>query len=347
MHSATGEVGVVQRLRRTLADARLEPHPHILAGFSGGADSLALLAALRELERLGLLRLTALHVDHGIRETSSSEAGAVAEVAASLGVPCEIWTIDPAALDRHRGVGPEEALRRERYRAFAATAARLGTDVVATGHHQRDQAETVLLHLLRGAGLHGVSGMRPLSTLTVPWWDGPGDRRTIRLWRPLLDEPVDVLRSFAESQDLPIVEDPSNDDSLFRRNAIRNEVLPVLEAVMPGSVANIARFAHLAAEDDHALDALATALVNDAPEEAALPLAFVAQQPVALQRRVLRTWVLARIPHLELSSQRVEALRRACLRAEGGKRIQLGAGWTGVIQRGTLTLEHERVHRGE
>ncbi|MGB3304685.1 MAG: tRNA lysidine(34) synthetase TilS [Thermomicrobiales bacterium] len=341
MRSATGEVGVVQRLRRTLADARFAPHPHILAGFSGGADSLALLAALRELERLGLLRLTALHVDHGIRETSSSEALVVAGVAASLDVPCEIWTIDPAALARHRGVGPEEALRRERYRAFATVAARLGTDIVATGHHQRDQAETVLLHLLRGAGLHGVSGMRPWSELAIPWWDEPGDRRTIRLWRPLLDEPADVLRMFAESQHLPIIEDPSNDDSLYRRNAIRNEVLPVLEAVMPGSVANIARFAGLAAEDDDALDALAADLVDRAPDRDALPLALVAQQPVALQRRVLRTWVLARIPRLELSSQRVEALHRACLRGEGGKRIQLGEGWTGVIERSNLTLDRE------
>jgi len=342
MHSATGEVGVVQRLRQALADARFEPCPHILAGFSGGADSLALLAALRELERLGLLRVTALHVDHGIRETSSSEALAVAEVAASLGVPCQIWTIDPAALERHRGVGPEEALRRERYRAFAMVAERLGTGIVATGHHQRDQAETVLLHLLRGAGLRGVSGMRPLSELTIPWWDEPGQRRTIRLWRPLLDEPVDVLRTFAESQHLPIIEDLSNHESVYRRNAIRNEVLPLLEAVIPGSVANIARFSHLAAEDNDALDALATAPVDGAPDNAALPLALVVQQPVALQRRVLRTWVLARIPQLELSSQRIEALRKACLRGgEGGKRIQLGDGWTGVIRRGSLTLDRE------
>lgn len=341
MRITPGEVGVVQRLRQTLADARFEPRPHILAGFSGGADSLALLVALRELDRLGLLCVTALHVDHGIRETSSSEARTVAEIAASLDVQCEIWTIDPTALARHQGVGPEEALRRERYRAFAETAARLGTDIVATGHHQRDQAETVLLHLLRGAGLHGVSAMRPLSELTIPWWDEPGQRQTIRLWRPLLDEPVDALRALAESQHLPIIEDPSNHESVYRRNAIRNEVLPVLEAVMPGAVANIAGFARLAAEDDDALDALATALVDGVPDKAALSLALVTQQPVALQRRVLRTWILARIPQLELSSQRVEALRRACLRGEGGKRIQLGAGWTGVIQRGTLTLEHE------
>ena len=335
------DVGIVQRLRRTLSNADLGDHPHVLVGFSGGADSLALLVALRALERIDLVQLTAVHVDHGVRETSEGEARQVMALADGLGVRCELWSVVAEDLARHRGVGVEEALRRERYRAFAEVASRVGAGLVATAHHQRDQAETVLLHLLRGSGLHGASGMRALTELVVPWWDDPGmPARPLRMWRPLLEEPVDALREVVRKLGVPVIDDPSNDDSRFRRNAIRHEILPALERVMPGAVANLARFATLATADEDVLDAISAQSFSNVvgPD---LRRSVIRDLPIGMQRRVLRRWVLSVAPRLELSSQRVEALRLAAIGREGALKIQLGGGWVVVTVKDLLLLERE------
>lgn len=338
------DVGIVQRLRRTLADAGLGERPHVLVGFSGGTDSLALLVSLRALVRLDLLQMTAVHVDHGVRGTSAVEARQVVAVADTLDVRCTLWTVAADDLARHRGVGVEEALRRERYRAFSEVASRVGAKVVATAHHQRDQAETVLLHLLRGSGLHGSLGMRALTELVVPWWDDPGmSPRPLRVWRPLLEEPVDALREVVQDLGVPVIVDPSNDDPRFRRNAIRHEVLPVLERTVPGAVANLAGFAILAAADDDVLDAIMLKTLHGAAAGPDLRRSMIRDLPIGLQRRVLRRWVLDVAPRLELSSQRVEALRRATCGREGGVRIQLGGGWEVSIARDLLRLEQARA----
>lgn len=336
------DVGIVQRLRRTLSNTDLGNHPHVLVGFSGGTDSLALLVSLCALERIDLLQLTAVHVDHGVRGTSAVEAQQVIAVAETFGVRCELWTVAADDLERHQGVGVEDALRRERYRAFAEVASRVGAVVVATAHHQRDQAETVLLHLLRGSGLQGASGMRELTELVVPWWDDSGKLpETLRVWRPLLEEPVEVLREVVQRVGIPAIEDPSNHDSRFRRNAIRHEVLPVLERVMPGAVANLAGFAMLATADEDVLDGISEQSLRDAVAGPDLQRSAIRDLPVGLQRRVIRRWVLGVAPRLELSSQRVEALRLAAIGREGGLRIQLGSGWMVVMAKDLLRMERE------
>jgi tRNA(Ile)-lysidine synthase TilS/MesJ len=109
-------------------------------------------------------------------------------------------------------VGREEALRRERYRIFADVVSSLDDAVLVLAHQQGDQAETVLLHLTRGAGIRGAAGMRSLATMRVPWWDDGNveDGVVLTVWRPLLAEPAGVVRAYAESLGLPIAEDSSN-----------------------------------------------------------------------------------------------------------------------------------------
>src|SRR5215211_2344568 len=121
-------------------------------------------------------------------------------------------------------------------------------------HHQEDQAETVLLHLLRGGGVHGAAGMAERSPMPFPRPEPPGDisHQNVDnepwLWRPLLSEPRDVIEAYVAKLGLVPVEDPSNDDTTLRRNVMRLEVLPVLEAHFPGAAAALARYADLAAE---------------------------------------------------------------------------------------------------
>lgn len=336
--------GMLQRVRRSLhalpvaATGDRASVGTVVAAFSGGADSLALVVLLKELERLGLLRLVAAHVDHQVRPESGDEAAAVAVVAGQLDVAFGWTRIEPEAIARHPGVGLEEAMRRERYRALAAIAAEEGAIAVATGHHRRDQAETVLLHLLRGAGTGGAAGMREVSTLTVPWWSVAEPAMPLTLWRPLLGEDPALLRAMVESRGLPIVEDPSNRSEAFRRNSLRHRVLPLLEAIVPGADGNLASFAARAAEDDDALDAIVEGIIAVLPSAARdrLPRIVLGERPIAIQRRLIRRWVADVAPAVELTADRTEAIRVLAERNEGDKTVQIGGGWSVRLERGDL-----------
>ncbi len=338
------EYGLVQRVRQRLQQTGWPVGASLLVGFSGGADSLALLASLAALRRARLVQLRAVHVDHGLRPTSSTEAATARRTAETLGVECEVVAVDPARLAGHRGVGVEEAARRERYRAFADVAVRRGMDTVVLGHHQADQAETVLLHLARGAGLGGAAGMLSLTTMKVPWWPEVGGiavARELRAWRPLLHESVVEVRTFARSLALSIVDDPSNDDLALRRNAIRHEVLPALERAVPGAVAGLARFAALAAEDDAELDRQSVrAITGDVlTGERGVRRSALAKLPLALRRRVVRLWVAREVPSVELSADRVEAVLRACGHVGGRRTVELGQGAVVVVERDELWID--------
>ncbi|MGC4191398.1 MAG: tRNA lysidine(34) synthetase TilS [Thermomicrobiales bacterium] len=318
----------------SLVDARRPLR--LAAAFSGGADSLALVAVLREFHRLGAVQLTAIHVDHGVRPESGAEAATVAEVGRRLGVDLLTVAIDPDALARHQGVGLEEAMRRERYRVLATIAGDLGAQVIVTGHHRRDQAETVLLHLLRGAGLRGVAGIREVSEIGVPWWPDAGTSTRMLLWRPLLGEDPEALRAVGESLGVPIVEDPSNRSEVYRRNAVRHRVLPLLEELFPGAETNLAAFAQRAAGDDDALDAIAIAALGDAGRR--LERTRLIGQSSAVQRRMVRHWVEGEVPDAELTFDRTEAIRELTGRNQGGKTVEIGSGWRVSLRRGVLVL---------
>jgi tRNA(Ile)-lysidine synthase len=304
---------------------------------------LALLAALAALGRAGLIAVRAVHVDHGLRPSSAAEATIARGVAERLGVECDVVAVDAERLASHVGVGLEEAARRERWWAFADAAAVHGAAALALGHHQRDQAETVLLHLARGAGLAGATGMLSLTTMRVPWWLEAGSvgdiTRTIQVWRPLLDEPVGEVRAFAENLRLPIVEDPSNDDLALRRNAVRHQVLPALERAIPGATAGLARFAALAAEDEVELDRQAFALLEGCVVGSGLRRAALMALPVALRRRVVREWLATECPSVEVSADRVEAVLRVLERPGGRRTVELGQGVTLVVEKNEMRLQ--------
>lgn len=333
------EAGLVQRLRRSMVALGGDAPPRVLVGFSGGADSLALVGALASLRRTSPFRVSALHVDHGVRAGSAVEAEQVRVSGEQLGVEVVVHRIDAGRLASHGGVGREEALRRERYLAFAEAIRTGGFDVVALAHHQRDQAETVLLHLLRGAGLRGASGMREVSTITVPWWDSEVEPVEARLWRPFLAEPVDEVRRYASGLGVPIVEDESNTDSSYRRNAIRHEVLPVLEGVAPGATINLARFAGLAAADDDLLDSLAADVLAGLADASRLTREVLLGAPAALRRRVVHGWLRGRVPAgLEISLNRIEEVVRT-IEVKGPERvIQLGEGVSVRVAREGATV---------
>ncbi len=331
--SGRGNHGLEQR---TLAGLRQVgpslPAGPLVVGFSGGPDSLALLLILGQIRSLLDRDLLAIHVDHRLRPDSGLDAARAEELAADLGVPLHVERLEPGLAGRHPGVGIEEAARRERYRAGATFVGAVGGSLV-TGHHADDQAETVLLHLLRGSGGAGAGGMRAVTSLMVPWWDSSPIRPPTRLTvvRPLLDTRRSEIGDYLATRrpDLRPVEDPTNRSDRYRRNAVRHHLLPEAERIVPGSVEALNRFARIAAEESDLLDVIAgTALIAATDPARRLSRSVLAVQPVAIARRVLRGWLLANAPGLELSLERVEALRELAGGDDSRWSIEVGAGFT-------------------
>jgi tRNA(Ile)-lysidine synthase len=181
----------------------------VLVGVSGGADSVALLTSLLALAPAWQLRLHVLHVDHRLRPDSAADAEFVRVLAARLGVPVEVTVVDVG------GGSVEAAARAVRYAALAAGADRVGATRIALGHTADDQAETVLMRLLEGAGVRGLAGIPPVRG---------------RIIRPLIEARHRDAVAACEAARLPWLEDPSNDDPKFFRNRVRHELLPLLGA---------------------------------------------------------------------------------------------------------------------
>lgn len=232
------------RVPETVAAAlepTLAPGAHVLLGLSGGVDSVALLAVLAELGATMRFSLRALHVNHGISPNAPRWAEFCADICRRLGVPLQVVAAD---LTPYRSFGLEGAARRARY----AILAREDADFIVLAHHRDDQAETLLLQLLRGAGLAGLAGM-PAERL-LP------DSRT-RVLRPLLKASRADIEAFARERGLTWIEDESNADLLRQRNFLRHRVLPLIEQQYPSARETIARAAAHLGEADALLGDLA------------------------------------------------------------------------------------------
>ncbi|WP_373049328.1 tRNA lysidine(34) synthetase TilS [Vulgatibacter sp.] len=271
--AAPGELAAT--LVRQLRAFRLPGGSEVVVAFSGGADSLGLLALLARLPGAERPRLQAIHVDHGLRPTAADEAVAALEAARRLGVEARVIRVELTG----RG-GVEAAARRARYRALAGAAA--GRPIL-TAHTLDDQAETVLLRLARGSGVRGAGGIRPRTQL------GGG-----LVLRPLLGVRRAALHAFVRSLGLDPVEDPSNRDVRFGRNRLRAEVVPLLEAIAPAAVPALARFSELARADERYLaQRAAKAAARIELPDGALDAGRLGRLPLALRRRIVRARIEA------------------------------------------------------
>jgi len=260
------------------AMAAFEPaHLPLAVGFSGGADSTALLAACASAWPGQVL---AFHVHHGLQAAADDFERHCAAVCGRLGVPLVVHRVDA----RHaRGDSPEDAARRARYDAFAAMA-RMDTalgaiESIVLGHHADDQVETLLLALSRGAGLPGLAAM-----------PAHARRNGLDIYRPLLAVPGADIRAWLAGLDLPWIEDPTNEDERYTRNRIRAVLLPALAQTFPQFRATFARSIGHAAQAQELLGELAAqdlAVVGNPPRIAALQALSRARQA-----NVLRHWLM-------------------------------------------------------
>ncbi|NIT34994.1 MAG: tRNA lysidine(34) synthetase TilS [candidate division Zixibacteria bacterium] len=256
----------------------LPPGVSILVAASGGADSTALLRCLHALAGGERWRLAVAHLDHALRPESADDAAFVRRQVASLGLPFFDARVEVRSLPSCAGRSPEEGARLAR-RSFLRRAARtFGADAVALGHTLDDQAETVLLNLTRGAGTLGLAAMPPAADIFV---------------RPLLARSRAEILTYLDELGAPWREDPTNRDPTFLRNWFRLEVLPALEARMPGVRASFASLAAGARAEAAALERRTAVLmsrlvIDSGRDEVRLAASFPAALPDALRGRAVR-----------------------------------------------------------
>ena len=274
--------GFVQRIHRFITQHQMiQPKETVLVGVSGGVDSLALLYALHTLRRQLDCQLHVAHLDHGFREDSAGDAVYVAEQADQLGLPISSMRVDVPQLMRDEKFSAEVAARRARYQFYECVSERIGATKIALGHHRGDQAETVLMNLLRGAGASGLKGMLPV--------------RAGKFIRPLLTFSRKEIEDFAAQLGLEPRRDATNYQLDYLRNRVRLELIPALERAYNSNIQNVLNQTAelLQAESDY-LDALAHDafqvcwIESDTPDTVALNRRLFREYHLALRRRILR-----------------------------------------------------------
>ena len=298
MPSLPPEIAEIRLAVRT-ALADLPDGATVLVALSGGADSLALAAAVAfEAPKRGM-RMLSLTVDHALQEGSDVVASTVRERAVALGFDARIAKVDVAGAG-----GPEAAARDARYGALASAARDADASAVLLGHTLDDQAETVLLGLARGSGATSLQGMAPVRE------DDDG-----RKWmRPLLSTRRETTRAFCVASGLDVWDDPHNLDDRFARVRVRERVLPVLEGELgPGIAVALARTAEQLREDAAAFDEMIEETIEDIVEHAeagiSVSVAALAANPAALRNRIIRLVVDSEFGVSLTRSQTLEVAR--------------------------------------
>ena len=208
----------------------------VVAAVSGGADSAALLMVLHALSQEAGFSLSAVHVDHGLRSESAQDAAFVADLCQRIHVPCRIRTV-------HVALPGEDGARQARYEALLAECQYQEADALALAHHRQDQAETVLLHLLRGSGSDGIAGMAECSSRLKP------NGEPLLFWRPFLTVSPARLRAALAEYGMAWREDATNAQDGYLRNYLRHRVLPILEARVPRAQEVMARAARVLSDE--------------------------------------------------------------------------------------------------
>ena len=311
----------------------------VLVAVSGGPDSVTLLHLLYELRDQFALHLEVAHLQHGIRgEEGKEDARFVAALAASLKLPFHLKEIDLPQIKSDAGKGNLEALARvERYRFFAEVVKDRGLAKVAIAHTRDDQAETVMMWFLRGAGKKGLGGMLPLQQLRL----ANGSPDTLTVIRPLLEASKSEILAYLAEKGLAHRIDRSNQDSAFLRNWIRLELMPKIhERVDDGLSSRLGQQAQLFRDEDLFLEEMARKCHDRIHDGTGLSRTVLLGEPKALQRRVLRLWLEQTRGHLRgIDFVHIEALLRLIEEGPAQGRLSIPGGWALVREYENLRLE--------
>lgn len=299
----------------------------LLVGVSGGVDSVCLLHILTALRDKMNFDLHVVHLNHQLRGAESdSDAEYVSRLSRKLGIAA---TIDKRNVQDHQSThrcSLEEAAREIRYAFFSEVAESLGGSIVAVAHTANDQAETILMHLIRGTGLSGLRGMRPLSRWNLP------NNRLLTVIRPILKATREETEAYCNDHELYPHYDSSNRSVEFLRNRIRIEIMPQLLEYNPNIVESLSRMAHIVADDISYLDSeaaqLSESIIEEFPQGILLDNKALSALPPALARHLLRASLRKLLGSLrDIELVHIESIL-STLTQPAGKQLSLPYGLT-------------------
>lgn len=307
----------------------------LLIGLSGGADSVCLFNLLTDISAKRNLKLTAVHVHHGIRGSEADrDAGFAREMAHDRGVDFVLKHVDVPGYVREHGLSEEEAARRLRYEALDEVLAEVGADAIALAHHRDDQTETILMNLFRGTGPVGLMGMRPVSGSRI---------------RPLLFATKKEILDHLEKENITFVEDSTNFEPDHTRNRIRHELIPLMNELYNEAGSRVAAIAddiacwyNFVREKTDEARALADC------EKGTIPREVYLSQPEAVRIEWIREAVAEVIPgRKDVKREHYNAIRELIEDDVSGRKIDLPSGIKAVRTYAGLSLEKSDNEAGE
>jgi tRNA(Ile)-lysidine synthase len=303
----------------------LEHAETVIAAVSGGCDSLCMLYVLHELRAVRRFDLRAAHINHAFRAEADDDARFVAEVCKKLGVRSYTTKVDVARYAKQNGISFETAGREVRYAFFDELMADLPHSVTATAHNANDSAESFMMHLLRGSGLGGLTGISAVRG---------------RIIRPLIERPREEIEAYRKARRLTPREDSTNAEDVYTRNDVRHHVMPPIAE--RGGIEAIARAARLLAEDEAFLRQYTarlaeTYLSDGGGGELTLNAAEFNALPTAVRRRLLRYALNG--AEREIGAAHIESVLSLAQRNRGGKYLRLPGGVTVSLKSGKLIIK--------
>ena len=286
----------------------------LIAGISGGADSVCMLRILEEIKEIINLDIIAVHMEHGIRGAESlRDMEFVRSLCDELDIPLRIYKKDVPAMARQLSMTVEEAGRYLRYEAFDKELRENGADAIAVAHHLNDRAETVLFNMARGSGLKGMSGIAPLRDNVI---------------RPLLNTSRAQIETYLKETGQAYCTDSTNSDTEYSRNGIRAIVLPELERIVTGASEHISRAADELREADEYISSMAAAVYERAVSDKSLFIDVLMEEPPVIRRYVVRL-LLGRMysTHKDLEAVHVDDVLGLCGK-QSGRSVSLPKGVT-------------------
>ena len=278
-------------------------------GVSGGKDSMALLHYLNSISRDLGFEVVAITIDHSIRENSALDSMFVMDYCKQNRIRAYKFKVDVPALAKQKSLSLESAAREARFGVFNSLISRGTVDKIALAHHQSDQAETVLMHLFRGSGIRGLTGM--------------GLVRDNVFIRPMLQTDEKSIWKYVLDNDIEYREDETNQENEYNRNYIRNEIMPLILKRWPNAIASILNVAELLGKDDEYINSqVPTDAFIISEKEVKIPLSYFLYPAPIVSRMIIRALGYIGV-NKDIESKHIEMIISFVNSAENGKRIDL------------------------
>lgn len=309
----------------------VKPGEVIGVGVSGGVDSMCLLHFLNANKEKLDIDVVGIHINHGIREESYDEAKFVIDKCKEMGIRVYKFTIDSLKIAKDKKLSVETAAREGRYGVFEALIKKDIVDKIALAHHQSDQAETILMHIFRGAGTSGAKGMEPI-------------RDGIYI-RPMLNVSKEDILDYASINDIEYIEDNSNQDNSYNRNFMRNVVMKEILSRWPNAIEAINNFSKTVCEDDDYINKnldLNCLIVDNKTVQ--LPCSIFKLHSAIYNRLVFKALSIIDVKR-DIERKHIEIIKNLALNLENGKKIKLPLDVTVTKEYGFLTFENVYVEK--